>query len=303
MAPLPIRIATIGAGRAFQRLYLPALKAVPGLHLVAAADPSSTARAGLPSPIRPYSSLAALLAIEDCQALLVLSPGSLHAEHAALALERSLPVLLEKPSATCLEDLATWPPAWHRLVTPARPRRYWRRYLQVRNELATSSRFGFLLQTVPGDWGATEVPMPTQDLLPHVLDLAAWVSRSPISGCEGTATARAASGRFELADGRPVDWEVAHGDEYQERISAGPVAFDLSRQSFWTKAAIRIGARPAQDVEGIARMLTLWERRLRGDTVPALPAFSVALEELSFRQQLKLRREQDANTQLQRDDV
>ena len=197
------------------------------------------------------------------------------------------PVLLEKPSALSRAEIAAWPETWRDLVTPARPRRYWREYLQLRRELPRAADFELVLQTSPAAWGALTASGPADDLLPHVLDLAGWLARSPVVAIHGKENDTEASGDFELADGRTLRWKVAHTDHYHEHVRAGDTLHDLSRPPLGGRIARRLRGRPPRDIEGIARMLRLWERRLRGEAVPGLPAFAVALEELTMRDALR----------------
>lgn len=284
---MTLRIIAVGAGRAFERLYVPALALVPGLALVAVADPDPLARARVAAGVLVRESLEELLATEVYDGVVVLSPPPLHAAHATLALERRCPVLLEKPSARSRDEIASWPEAWRALVTPARPRRYWREYLRVRRELRRSETFNLVLQTSPAGWGARAVSRPSEDLFPHVLDLAGWLSRSPVVATNGSESEGEASGEFELADGRRIRWRVAHGDRYDEHVRSAGAIYNLSGFPVRALVARRIHGRPMRDVEGVARMLGLWERRLRGEPVVGLPDFGVATGELSAREALR----------------
>lgn len=111
-----LRVGIIGTGmRSASYLYNldPSLR--PAVRVVALADPdeASCARfeaffardffADHPRP-RQYERGADLLAAEDLDALIIGSPNHAHAEDALLALPRRIPILLEKPVATSLED-------------------------------------------------------------------------------------------------------------------------------------------------------------------------------------------------------
>ncbi len=284
---MTLRIVAVGAGRVYERLYAPALALVPGLSLVAVADPDPLARARVPVGVLVCESLEELLATERYDGALVLSPPSFHAPHAATALARMCPVLLEKPSALSIDEIASWPEPWRALVTPARPRRYWREYLQLRRELPRGGEFDLVLCTSPDAWGARAASSPADDLFPHLLDLASWISRSPVVATSGHETETEASGHFDLVDGRRLRWQVAHGDDHRERVRAGDKVYDIARPTLTALIARRFYGRPTREIEGVARMLRLWERRLRGEPVPGLPGFSAALEELSMRDSLR----------------
>lgn len=286
----PLRIGAVGAGRVFERLYAPALARVPGLSLRAIADPSPVARGRAGPGVIAFESLDELLAADTCEALLILSPGGLHVAHARAALARGLPIVLEKPSAAKESELLAWPEPWRAMVTPARPRRYWREYLALRRgypalrrELEGTAALGLLLQTSPAAWGAMEPDRLTDDLLPHVIDLAEWLSRTRARDIAGIVDGASGHGDLCMDDGRIVTWEVGHGDAYAERITIGKTTLDLSRESLRLRLARRLYGRPPRDVEGVARMLRLWERRLRGEPAPGLPGFETALQEVRLR--------------------
>ena len=287
MSRQPLRIGAIGAGRVLQRLYLPALACVPGLRLVAAADPSPLARDLLPGSVQCWLTAEELVAARMCDALLVLSSGGLHADHAALALRQGIPVLLEKPSANSLAELEAWPEPWRALLTPARPRRYWPRYLSIRHQIEPGQSFDLALQTSPAGWGATHEALPADDLLPHLLDLAEWLSRTPVDRIAASTGEVGGRGTFVMADGRVVGWRIRHADTYEESVRCGDLVIRLDAVSFPKRLVKRLLGTPAQDVQGTARMLRLWERRLRGETIGALPGFETAVRETRIREQLQ----------------
>jgi len=287
MTAEPIRVGVIGAGRVFQRLYQPALARLPGLELVAVADPSPEAREQLSPAITGLTRAEDLFIGAGCDAVIVLSPGYLHAVHSALALDRGLPVLLEKPSAMSSSELEIWPQAWQTLVTPSRPRRYWPRYLALRRELPPGTPFRLALRTSPAAWGATTKDSPIDDLLPHLVDLASWLSRTAVESISGDADGAQAQGLLHLSDGRTIDWTVGHGDGHEEYVEAEGVRHHLETLSIRERLEQRLLRTPAQDLLGITRMLRLWERRLRGEAVPGLPGFEIALQETRFRDQLR----------------
>ncbi len=281
----PLAIAAIGAGRVFQRLYLPALARVPGLRLAAVADPSTAALASVPEGVATVDRLDELFSYA-LAGVLVLSPAALHADHARLVLERGIPILLEKPSASVPRELEAWPGAWRALVTPARPRRYWREYLAIRRSLRPGESLRLEFATSPAGWGASTTDSVADDLLPHVHDLAGWLRRAEVIGVDASLADERGAGSFHMSDGRTVDFEIAHGNRYMERVTAGDVTFDLSATSLRDRVVHRLHGRPPRDIEGVSRMLRLWERRLRGEHPPGLPAFDLAAAEVRMRAQL-----------------
>jgi predicted dehydrogenase len=286
MSGEPIRIAAVGAGRVFERLYAPALQLSGGLRLGAIADPDPAARGKAPQGAWAFERLEDLLDAGLCAGVMILAPAPLHADLARTVLARGLPILLEKPSVLTEADFSDWPVSWHDLVTPARPRRYWREYLGIRREHSSAESFHLVLRTSPAAWGAGAMDPPDTDLLPHVIDLAEWLSRSQVQGIGGACGPENDAGQFTLADGRTIRWEIGHGDAYEERVTAGDTTVDLARSTFRARLEKRLRGRAERDVEGVARMLGLWARRLRQEAAPGLPTFATALAEVRLRDAL-----------------
>ena len=290
MSAQRLRVGVIGAGRVFQRLYQPAIERIAGLVLVAGSDPSCVARERLHAAVSWYDTPSEMMGSERCDAVIVLSPGPLHASHAALVLAESIPVLLEKPSAMAWGELESWPPEWRALMCPARPRRYWPRYLELRRQLAGGAPFKLSLQTSPLAWDASEMAAPIDDLLPHVIDLAGWLSNSCVQRISGEILPDHARGMFHLADGGSVEWSVKHADIYDEYVDIGRQRIRLDTMTFREKLDRRLRRLPSQDVQGVTRMLRLWERQLRGEVLPSLPGFETAAQETRFRDELRMGR-------------
>jgi predicted dehydrogenase len=106
----PIRLGIIGAGGVTQAKYLPAVTHLRTLwepiEVVAIADPDRSQGRKLQAiyGLRWYENHDEMLATEDLDGVLVASPDALHAAHATAALERGVPVLVEKPFSTSLTD-------------------------------------------------------------------------------------------------------------------------------------------------------------------------------------------------------
>jgi predicted dehydrogenase len=79
------------------------VREAPGVELVAVADSDSEARRAADS-VLGYGSVEEALAGVGCDALLVASPPDTHHAVAKVALEAGKHALVEKPSATDLED-------------------------------------------------------------------------------------------------------------------------------------------------------------------------------------------------------
>ncbi|MDQ3520399.1 MAG: Gfo/Idh/MocA family oxidoreductase [Gemmatimonadota bacterium] len=101
------RIGIIGCGRIVQAVHLEILAGLPGVRVVALAEPDphrlEAARLRVPSSIGCLD-YAELLDLSDVDAVVVCGPSAMHAAAAVAALERGKHVYLEKPIATTLED-------------------------------------------------------------------------------------------------------------------------------------------------------------------------------------------------------
>lgn len=127
------RLAVVGLGKIAVDQHLPAIAAARGLELVATVDPDPAA------PLAPtFRSLEALLAAGlALDAVVVCTPPQVRAGIARRALEAGLSVMLEKPPAATLEELAalarqarasalTLYTAWHSRHAPmVEPARAW----------------------------------------------------------------------------------------------------------------------------------------------------------------------------------
>lgn len=97
-----LRIAIVGFGKIAQDQHRPALDALPGLTLAAVASPGADV-AGVPC----FSSLDALLASDVAfDAVAICTPPQIRSAQASVALAAGKHVLLEKPPAATLSELA-----------------------------------------------------------------------------------------------------------------------------------------------------------------------------------------------------
>lgn len=102
-----VNIGVIGAGWWATLSHIPALVANPHVGIVAINRPDAEGLATVSKTFDlPHAYLDAreMLDKEELHGVVVASPHVLHAEHATLALERGLNVLIEKPMATSLAD-------------------------------------------------------------------------------------------------------------------------------------------------------------------------------------------------------
>lgn len=106
----PVRLGIVGAGGVAQSKHLPAVARLRTLWepvvVAAIADPDARQGHKVAALVgcRYYPGLKEMLAAEDLDGVMVLSPDGLHLEHGLACVEAGLPVLVEKPLALTLAD-------------------------------------------------------------------------------------------------------------------------------------------------------------------------------------------------------
>jgi predicted dehydrogenase len=228
----PLNIGLIGCGRVAERYYLPALARLSAeARLIAVAD-SQPARASLATTFFPecrvLRSAGELLQQPAVRAVIIATPPASHVSAAIDALRAGLPVLVEKPLATCfaevgdLEELSSLPTA---KVMVAFNQRHWEpvcRLKEALQERTAGDEFSadFAMMTSPRAWCAVSVRSDAlEDLAPHLLDLLRYLFQKEISAVQAVP---AGQGGVELsvalAGGQRAKCLVAHGDVTAESI-------------------------------------------------------------------------------------
>lgn len=272
----PLDIGLCGVGRVYERLYAPALGRVPGLRVAAVADPSADRRALAGPGVRGYESVEAMLAEGGLDGAIVLSPPRLHHEHTMATLAAGVPVLVEKPPAASTAELREWAAvAGGQPVSVSLSRRYWRRYRALKARLRGDEHLELVLRTRPGGWGAVD-PRPEDpalDLLPHLVDLARWLTSSAAVAVHSGEGRDEGCVGVELADGRTIDCVAGHGAAYEEYVVADGRRVPIGPPSAVESALRRVRRAPDEDVRGFVEMLIRWEERLRGGSGRGLAGF------------------------------
>ncbi len=192
-----LRVGIAGAGRVYERLYAPALEASPDLEVAAIADPRPVTAGA-----RRFAAVEELLAECGLDGLLILGPPRVHGAQVRAGLEAAVHVLVEKPPAVNLAEMAGWPAERAGLLRAAFTRRGWPSYGRVRRT-ERGTDWQFTLETNPAAWGAFDAAPPELDLVPHAIDLATWLTCSPIVDVRAErAGERAIEGTFGLAGGQ-----------------------------------------------------------------------------------------------------
>lgn len=258
-----MKLGVAGLGRVFERLYLPALRALPGVEIAAAFDPDASRDplAGLPARrVESYESLVAA----GIDAVIILSPPRFHGEQVAAALSAGLPVLVEKPPALTLAEMRPWLPSPGDVaaVTPAFARRYWPPYLHLRRERVPVDEL--LLSTDPSGWGSGDAQTagPDVDLLPHLLDLARWLWRDEIVSVSARREEAAIDVELAFTGGRTMRCRAAHAGGYEEWVTVNGKRRLVGPPSRGAEVLRRLRSTPPNESLGISRTLRLWLRDL-----------------------------------------
>jgi 1,5-anhydro-D-fructose reductase (1,5-anhydro-D-mannitol-forming) len=140
-----LKLAIIGFGHLARRYYVPALKRVDGVQVVAVGDPLEASLAAAKNAFPRatlYPDHSDLLEREGIDALVVASPPSTHLAIWNAAAGRNLPTFVEKPFVLCDElPRADRSPAARPLLMPDFNRRFWPSYRALR-EICLGGRIG-----------------------------------------------------------------------------------------------------------------------------------------------------------------
>lgn len=285
----PMRLAVSGAGRVFERLYAPALRRSPQLRVVATADPDVRRASAAWPGAHAFPDLSRLLAEIPVDAVVVLSPPAAHIVDALAALERRLPVLIEKPMCqhTSALDALRSAGAEARLV-PAFSRRYWSAYRRIKaNGVQHALRFAIRID--PPGWAAYSGHAPVlEDIFPHVADLGRWLTGGRLEDIRGRVTARGFEATMRSSAGPAISARVDTGPAYREAVRADGRSVRAGPPGTLRSATRRATRRPDPAVEAIREMLADWAASIAGAVPEALPRFEdgaasvLALEALRY---------------------
>jgi predicted dehydrogenase len=237
------RLGIAGCGKAFERLYLPALNTSAEWELVGVCDTSQERCEWVRSlfdEISVYDSIEPLLDEIRLDAMFILTPPETHCELTVKALERGLHVLVEKPMALNPEEAITMvrlSKLSGRHLRVGFNRRFRRPYMNVRDKLAKvptenirsiSFKFIFSLSRWKsvtfhlGDDSRGEGVL--DDVASHVADVLIWltgakvsrVKAEPLSGSVGREIVVRIEMKFE--NGIVAKGIVGHGPRWSEQV-------------------------------------------------------------------------------------
>lgn len=278
MTEAPLRLAVSGAGRASERLYLPALQRVPGLTIAGVADPDAGRAASVPGAVTA-GTLDELLAICEADCVLVLSPPEAHVSDALAALQRGLPVLVEKPACQTVAEADTLAAAGaDELLTPAFTRRAWPAYRAIQKAGGPRYRAIIGIRTDPAGWDAVDGASPlADDLLPHAVDLARWLCGAEVRTVDVAVRETSIRLTMRMCGGQDVQCRVARGAGYREVVRIDGHTFHIGPPPARAALVDRAMRRPAPAVRATAATVQAWLARVRGeDVAPWLPSFADA---------------------------
>ncbi len=267
----PLRLGIAGCGRIVERGYMPALRQLAEVELVAVADPhrERAERVAMSAGVAPFTAVEELVAAGDIDALVVATPAGLHDEIARLAAQAGLQSLVEKPPAP---DLASAVAMTELHPEPAIG--FNRRFLQGAKLMPLVPAEGWLeleleLRFRRDGWGAhLSRDEALLDAGTHLIDLASFLTGSaPIAVRDATVEPERASLELELGRGR-ARIRCATDRPYIERVevrdrSGRPVA--ASRTGRLRAAAGRVRDGEDSLAGSLRRQLASFIAAARGD--------------------------------------
>jgi predicted dehydrogenase len=275
----PLRLGLVGCGRLAERGYLPALASIPGLTVVAVADPDPDRRAGiaraLGGVVGTFATTADLLAASALDGLVVASPVAFHGADATAAAGHGLVALVEKPPAVHASD-ASRLLALHPAPVLAFNRRFDPGATEVRAAVQATAASDAPLELLlrlhyrrPG-WGAHTVRDDALlDLGPHLVDWARWISGRDVTtvACD-EITADRASLVLSLTGGATARLDAATDRPHEERIEARAGDRTIARHRIGglvdgLVGRVRRGGRPDALVTTLRAELLAFEALLR----------------------------------------
>ena len=266
----PVRLGLVGCGRIAERGYAPAFGLTRTVRLTAVAD-SDVNRCGRVAPGVPaYPSAEGLLAVEEVDALVLATPAEAHLADARAATAAGVPVLVEKPPAPDLagaaELAALRPTPWIGFQRRFRPA------LAGLRPPATDAAEPHLtleLEVDKAAWGAyVSRDDALDDLAPHLVDLAAWLTGRPVLAVSASVEPLRAELELEL-DGAGARISCAHDRAYRglvELRSDGRVVGRVREGGILRRVRTRFAGRDREPLNlALAAQLDALASAARGD--------------------------------------
>ncbi|MGZ4415014.1 MAG: Gfo/Idh/MocA family protein [Gaiellaceae bacterium] len=244
----------VGCGRIAERGWIPAIARVEGAELAAVAD-IDAARCAVVAPDTPaFSSAEDLVRAGGVDAVVIATPAAAHVSDARAVAAARLPSIVEKPpapDAAAARLLAALDPAPRIGLN----RRFEPSLLEIRERLPARETLSIKLvfHYRRASWAARMVADEALlDLCPHLIDLARWLSDSPLRRARTTAcTTDRCAVELELARAT-VSLSCATDRPYREVVEVrGASGQLLARRLKGGLARAALGLlRPASDELG-----------------------------------------------------
>ena len=224
-----LRLGLIGCGRAAERLWIPAFRAVEEARLVVAVDPRAERRALIAGQVQGCRQVAAaedLMTAGTVDALIIATPAESHFELARRGLEAGIPLLVEKPLAATLaqtQELHELRCALGTSLMVGFNRRWWSPAIELRGLRQRNpdpARVELVFVTQAATWNAiTGTPDLLDDLSTHQLDLLRFVLGEEIeSVCAHKASMGEIRMDVQLTHGSSATCRVAHAGFPEESV-------------------------------------------------------------------------------------
>lgn len=294
-----VRVGLIGCGQIARAVHLPLLRRLPGMRLVAIAEPEESNRAAAASVpgVALFADYRELIAAGGLDAVVICLPPHLHASSAVAAFERGLHVYLEKPLASSLSEGERIVDAWRLAGTVGMVGFNFRFHPQVREvrdrlrdgaigtPLSVRSVFSILPHPLPQWKRVRELGGGALlDLASHHVDLVHYLLGDPVVRVFASVRSLRAEGdhaavHLELASGVAVQTFVSLGtvDEHRMEIVGTSGKLVMDRTELLRPALAGATLRGAR-VQRFRRALGALDPRLLLRSPGAEPSFALALQ-------------------------
>jgi len=224
------RLGLVGCGRAAERIWVPALRAVPEARVIAAVDSRSERCEAIAREIpgcRPAERLEALLDAGTVDGLILATPLQSHYAVASQALEAGVPLLVEKPLAATVAEAIRLESLSRATATPLLVgfnRRWWSPAVRLQDLLrsaASPMRADLAFVTNGFEWGAVAgTPDLIDDLASHQVDLLRFLFNQEIGLLSATRPSRGeVRMEIQMAAGATAACRIADEGQSEESIS------------------------------------------------------------------------------------
>jgi myo-inositol 2-dehydrogenase / D-chiro-inositol 1-dehydrogenase len=264
----PLRLGLAGCGRIVERGYLPAVRGLRGVEVVAVADPERPRAARASAGAVAFADAGEMIVAGGIEAVIVAAPAAAHLEVAATAASAGLPCLVEKPPAPDLASAAALA-----ALDPSPSIGFNRRFLQGAELSPSIPAEGWLeleleLRFRRAGWGAHfSRDEALLDAGTHLIDLAAFLTgAAPIAVRNASVEPERAELELELGRARAriscaTDRPYAERVDVRDRSGRMTAGSRLGRVSA-AKRRLHRGEDPL--VLSLRRQLQQFAARVRG---------------------------------------